>query len=241
MKIIKYGLYILALYIVLARPTLSTFDKELNHIPPQHVNAFVGTSTKLRMNGIDVSHYQGAIDFKSVEDAGIKFVYVKATEGMDYVDPRYHENIEKLLNTKLLTGAYHYFQPGDDVIEQANNFINHVNNSHHSLPPMLDVEISGGLNSDELKARVAQWLGYVEKKTNCRPIIFSYGDFWKEYLGKEFNKYTFWLADYTKKPSRPAGLGNWRIWQYTDTGNISGIGGNVDHDVIIKGNVGCYD
>jgi len=241
MKLIKYGLYVLALYVVLSRPTLYRFHEGLIHIPPKHINAFISTPQHARIHGIDVSHYQGDIDFEKVEGTGLGFVYVKATEGITYVDPRYHENVKKLNNTKLLTGAYHFFQPDDDVIQQADNFIKQINNSKHVLPPMLDVEVSNGLNVKEMKARVKQWLNYVSGKLNCRPLLYSNGDFWKQYLGNGFDKYSFWLADYAKKPNLPAGLKKWRVWQYENTGYVNGIDGYVDHDVIIKGALDCHE
>lgn len=240
MKLVRYGFYIVIIYIVFTRPVIVNIELVEVNALPTHVATFLGTTAKYNMQGVDVSHYQGDVNFKEVERSGIEFVYVKATEGVKYVDPRYHTNVEKLLDTSLLTGAYHFFRPDDDVIDQANHFISRVSHGKHTLPPMLDVEVSGTISRQELSSRVMQWLEYVEKKLQCRPVLFSNAGFWQQYLGPSFDKYIFWLSDYETSPKVPAGLTNWRIWQYSDTAKVKGISNNVDRNVIVKGDIGCH-
>ncbi len=241
MKVVKYLLLALFIILIWKRPFIPLHNTTMQpKALPKHVVAQLGSGSHTALQGIDISHYDGRVQFNEVEKSGIDFVYLKATQGTDFIDPTYHEHVEALQTTRLLHGAYHYFQPNQDPIAQAQFFVSQVQDKEHILPPMLDVEVSMGVDPEALQKSVQAWLAYIHKALNCRPVLYSYGDFWLAYLGENFNQYPFWLADYATKPNFPKGLKNWRLWQYTDKGQVPGIEGRVDRDVLLKGELYCH-
>ena len=180
--------------------------------------------------GIDVSHYQGNVDWQQVKKDGVNFAYLKATDGITFQDPRYTHNKDTLIQLHLPHGSYHFFEANDDPILQAKNFLK-TTGTKMILPPVLDIEISKGQTAELIKSRVKIWLDYVEKQTACRPMIYSYGDFWETYMKDEFSAYKFWLADYAPRPNLPSGQDTWEFWQKSQTSQLNGIKGNVDLDI----------
>ena len=241
MKIIKYLLIIVAAFILIERPHFAlTKPQEAKAPLPQHVKSRLGTSAHAKLQGIDISHYDGRVDFELVGQSNVHFVYMKATQGTTYIDPTYQGRVSALKGSELLHGAYHFYEPDKDAIAQATHFLEQVKISKHTLPPMLDVEITQQTSPEDIKKGVKLWLEHVYKALKCQPILYSYGSFWEENLGDEFNDYPFWLADYATKPNVPAQLKNWRIWQYTDQGQISGIEHKVDRNILIEKELTCH-
>ena len=179
--------------------------------------------------GIDISHYQGEIDwpvFFDKADSIIQFVYCKATEGVSYVDDKWEQNCLALRSNKFKFGAYHFFIPETNATLQADHFLNHYVPEQDELPPVLDVETEG--TSDEiLISRVKEWLKLVEEKTGRRPIIYTSYHFYKTKFRKEFKDYHFWIANYSDRPDRMKDE-NILHWQYSDKGKVPGIQGPVD-------------
>ena len=197
----------------------------------QLLESLVGAvETKTQYIGIDVSHYQGDIDWSSVTPHQ-DFIFIKATDGKSNVDPRFHENASSLEGFSVPTGAYHFFEPSDDPIEQAKNYLQQINQYSLGLRPVLDIEISSGVSPEVIAKNALSWLKYVEEKTGCQPIIYTYSDYWNQYLGKDFNQYGYWLADYNKDPVLPSSRTSWQIWQYTDRGRVFGLNNVVDQDI----------
>lgn len=188
--------------------------------------------------GIDVSHDQGQIDWGKVKSSNIDFVYHKATDGITYTDNMFHVNAKALEKEKIPFGAYHFFEPEDDPYLQAQNYIRSIKNIKLSLIPMVDVEIIRSVTAQKIKTNLLIFLNEIEKETGCKPMIYSYGDFWKSYITAEFNDYIFWLADYSKTINKPTGLKNLQLWQYSQEGKVSGIRNYVDLDVILDGKLG---
>jgi len=182
------------------------------------------------LKGIDVSFYQGDISWSSIADDGIAFAYLKATEGVTLVDPQYLNNVEKLKSTPIQYGSYHFFQPSDDAEKQVDFFLSNVSLGGQ-LPPVLDIEVSHGLSPASIKSSALIWLKAVESTTGCKPIIYTYKDFWETNLGSDFNDYPLWLADYANRPSLPNGVSNYIFWQHSQKGKMKGISGSVDLDV----------
>ncbi|MEH6347375.1 MAG: GH25 family lysozyme [Bermanella sp.] len=196
------------------------------------LESFIGNiETKKQFVGIDVSHYQGSIDWASVAPHQ-DFIFIKASDGKGNIDPRFHENASTLENFSVPTGAYHFFEPSDDPIEQADNFLQQINQYTLGLRPVLDIEISSGINPEIIAKNALSWLKHVEDKTGCQPIIYTYSGYWNKYLGKDFNQYSYWLADYNKDLVLPSSRTSWQIWQYTERGRISGLNKVVDQDII---------
>lgn len=195
--------------------------------------------------GIDVSHHQNAINWMEVINTGVSFVYLKATDGITYQDPRFKRYAAQLNTTELLHGAYHYFQADDDPIQQADNFLNTIADSNGRLVPVLDVETSEQQSPLSVRSGVKKWLEYVEQKLGCQPMLYASANYWRKYLGAEFNQYRFWLADYNPQPQPPETLQNWVMWQYSQTGSVRGVNGDVDLNVIVEPTVSlkslaCY-
>ncbi|HZH85741.1 MAG TPA: GH25 family lysozyme [Brumimicrobium sp.] len=172
--------------------------------------------------GIDVSHHQGKIDwdtlFVQALSPAINFVYVKATEGKDHLDREWEYNRAALLRKKIKHGAYHFFRPGTDPIEQVNHFLHIYKPQTTDLAPVLDVEIEG-VSDQVLIQNVAIFLTELENRTGKRPIIYTSYHFYKTKFQNHFEKYKFWIAAYSEPFLLPK---DERIlyWQFTDQGDL---------------------
>lgn len=193
------------------------------------------------VQGIDVSHHQGSIDWKSVAKAGILFAFAKLTEGDTFVDSQFARNWSEMKDAGILRGAYHFFRPAKSASAQAEKFIQTVGNlDSGDLPPMLDLEETQGHNEwtdlpqEERVAVALGWLDLVEDGLDVKPIVYTRRGFVTAHLGDpgRLTDYPLWIAHYTKaaKPAIPSGWKKWTIWQYSETGKVSGIPGNVDMD-----------
>lgn len=184
------------------------------------------------VHGIDVSHYQKDINWQKVASQNIHFAFVKATEGMTHQDTLFCQNWDGMKANGLRRGAYHFFRPTVDPIAQAQNFIDKAELEHGDLPPVLDVEVMDGVDSDILQKNVAIWLDIVENHFKVKPIIYTNQKFFNRHLADEFRNYPIWIARYNKffEPMLRSGHG-WQFWQYGNRGSLSGIHGNVDLNV----------
>lgn len=194
------------------------------------------------MNGVDVSHHNGVIDWAAVAAANIAFAYAKATEGAGFSDSQFAVNWAGMADAGLARGAYHFFHPASPVEAQAEKFIAAVGTlAPGDLPPMLDLEETSA-EKDEwdavpLAQRVplaVQWLTLVEQALGPKPIVYTRRGFVRQKFGDAgaLKDYPLWIAHYTSapKPSLPPGWTAWTIWQYSQTGKVAGITGNVDLD-----------
>lgn len=199
--------------------------------------------------GIDVSHFQGRIDWVDIKTDKISFAYAKATQGEYYKDPDFKTNWTQAKKAKLHTGAYHFYVAGDDPIKQAENFISTVQEINKGeMPPVLDLEQGGmktGIHTATYQKNVMLWLNKVEKELGIQPIIYTNYPFGNSYLNSpEFNKYDLWIAEYeVKQPRVPTTWANkgWLIWQRAEKGKVSGTNGNVDHDLFKKNTADFLD
>lgn len=187
------------------------------------------------VHGVDISHYQGAIDWEKLMgnkalNFPIQFVFLKATEGGDHLDATFAYNFEQARRHGFICGAYHYFIPKTDARKQADFFISTVQLSEGDLPPVLDVETTGKLPVAELKAAVKNWLDRVEGHYGVKPILYTSYKFKKRYLNDSvFNTYPYWIAHYYVDSVRYQGP--WHFWQHTDVGSVPGIEEEVDLNV----------
>lgn len=181
--------------------------------------------------GIDVSYYQGDIDWQSVKDAGTAFAFARATYGTTKVDPKFADNWQVMRNAGVVRGAYHFFVASEDALEQANFFINTVGSlSSGDLPPVLDVEAGSG-TSGSLVNDVQTWLSTVEQKLGVTPMIYTAPSYWNEYMTAGFGKYPLWVAEYgVTTPKSVNGWSEWTFWQHSQSGSVAGIEGTVDLD-----------
>lgn len=187
------------------------------------------------IHGIDVSHYQGKINWEkvrnaSINDEPIRFIFVKATEGTDIVDKNFDDNFSNAKENGFIRGAYHFFSPRSSGKEQAQHFLNRVHLQDGDLPPVLDIETVGNLTPQQVKYEVLNWLSVVEARYGVKPIIYTYHKFKLEYLNDEiFKPYPYWIAHYYVE--KVEYNGEWKFWQHTDRGEIDGIRHKVDLNI----------
>jgi lysozyme len=177
--------------------------------------------------GIDVSHWQGKVDWHIVASS-VKFAFMKATEGATYTDSCFHSNWQEAGEAEILRGAYHYYRPNLDPINQAEHFIDVVGKDSE-LPHVLDLEEREGIPPlGKLPADVKRFLGRVEQLTARKPMIYTSPSFWNEHMGGTdwASEYDLWIAHYTNSPEPkvPPAWHQWLFWQYTNKGQGSSFG-----------------
>ncbi|MFT3698831.1 MAG: GH25 family lysozyme [Kofleriaceae bacterium] len=190
-----------------------------------------GTVTK----GVDVSYYQGTINWTSVANAGIKFAFIRVSDGTGFRDPRFITYWPAAKSAGLIRGAYQFFRPAQNVTAQADILISALGNTYTpgDLPPVLDVEDTGGLSPATVAARIRTWVDYVKGKLGVDPIIYTGKYFWRDQVGgpTSFSNNALWIAQYTSLcPDLPAPWTTWTFWQNTSTGTVAGISGQTDLD-----------
>lgn len=201
--------------------------------------------------GIDISHHNfgepnwdslkvligpGGKTVRKIKAANtilpVTFMFIKATEGIDFKDKHFKRNWIEAGKRKYARGAYHFFRSSKDPALQAYNFINFVGELRHiDLPPVLDVEtIHIGCSYKELNDNVSLWLKIVEDKYGRKPIIYTSEHFADNVLSTEIiTGYPLWIAHYgISEPERD----DWTYWQFTDRAVVYGINGFVDLNVI---------
>jgi GH25 family lysozyme M1 (1,4-beta-N-acetylmuramidase) len=187
--------------------------------------------------GIDVSHWQGAIDWTKVKLAGKTFSFAKATEGIGFKDDRYDRNKAGAMGQGIKFGAYHFARPGNNAVNEADWFVNNMGLQRGMLIPALDIEVTGGLGPTALTSWTKAWLQRVTDRTGVRPLIYTSPSFWRTNLNDSRwfadNGYSIlWVAHWnTTSPSVPGsnwGGKSWTFWQYSSDGSVPGISGRVD-------------
>jgi lysozyme len=197
----------------------------------------VATAHKMPVQGIDVSYYQGDIDWQKVSDAGVHFAYIKATEGADRLDKKFLDNWNAAKQVGLPRGAYHFMYWCSPASQQALWFASHVPEDGDALPPVLDVEWN--THSKTCPRRIARkaaiakikvMLKAMEAHSGKRPIIYTDPKFHREVLEGEFTDHDFWLRSVAAKPEAKYQARDWAFWQFTTTGRVQGVAGPVDRN-----------
>ncbi len=191
---------------------------------------------KYYVHGIDVSRYQGKIDWDKVAEVdynGVKisFAFIKATEGVTLVDPYFQRNWRETKSSGIIRGAYHYFKPDKSGIWQARFFLQTVKMEAGDLPAVIDIEEAAGLSRNKLIPNIQDFLNEVEKKTKFKPIIYTGYQFYKDHLKGEFDDYPLWIAHYYQPRLKLNKETHWDFWQHADNGRIDGIKHKVDMNV----------
>ena len=189
------------------------------------------------IHGIDISHYQGEIDWEELRDKGkikdspIRFIMIKATEGSTQIDPMFKSNFHESREHGFTRGAYHFWSNKSSGREQAEHFIRNVKLAEGDLPPVLDVENKPKAQTkEEFQESVLTWLRLVEQRYKVKPIIYTYYKFKMQYLEDSvFNEYPYWIAHYYV--DKVEYKGEWKFWQHTDCGKLPGIKGYVDFNI----------
>ncbi len=188
------------------------------------------------IHGIDISHYQGNIDWEQLKNAEIegcplRFVIIKSTEGASNLDDCFYENYQSAGDYGFVRGAYHFWSNKSSAREQAYYFLDKVHLNDGDLPPVLDVEHKPkDKSTEDFQRDVLTWLHIVEDKYHVKPIIYTYYKFKQQYLGAPvFDDYPYWIAHYYVDKVEYKGL--WKFWQHTDAGKLPGIKGYVDFNI----------
>ena len=188
------------------------------------------------IHGIDISHYQGDIDWDDLSNAMIegcplRFVMIKSTEGSTCLDSKFKENFRQAREYGYIRGAYHFWSNKSSARDQAYHFLNKVRLEDGDLPPVLDVEHKPKDRSvEDFQRDVLTWLHIVEDKYHVKPIIYTYYKFKDKYLSAPvFNDYPYWIAHYYV--DKVEYKGPWKFWQHTDAGKLPGIKGYVDFNI----------
>jgi lysozyme len=194
------------------------------------------------IQGIDVSKWQGKIDWASVRSAGTEFAFIKATEGGDHVDERFMENWYGSKRAGVRRGAYHFMFWCRPANEQADWFRRTVPNDPDALPPVLDLEWNGSSRTCPKKLpravaleKIKVMLQEMEAHTGKRPIIYTDITFHRDVLEGELPEYPHWVRSTAAEPHERYPDRQWFMWQYTTTGRIPGIRGDVDRNAFYGG------
>ena len=157
-------------------------------------------------------------------------MFIKATEGKNFLDENFNDNFYQAREFGFLRGAYHYFKPNIPAEAQARYFLKQVHLEEGDLPPVLDIEETGGLSPEQLRKVALIWLNMVEKRYGVPPILYTNYKFKLDYLNTpEFKRYPYWIAHYYVRSLTYKG--SWKFWQHTDCGRLPGIKEKVDLNI----------
>ena len=180
------------------------------------------------VRGVDVSSYQGEIDWEVLASQDIQFAFIKATEGSSYVDPYFEKNYNSAVKTNLRIGAYHFFSFESSGKTQAENFCGTVSYTDGMLPPVLDVEYYGNFSSlsdeelENVRRELRICVDEIEKHFGITPVIYATQKSKKEIIGDEFSDCDLWIRNVYFKVSSEL---NWSFWQYSDRQRLDGYSG----------------
>ena len=188
------------------------------------------------IHGIDISHYQGDIDWKllrgaTIEECPLRFIMIKATEGASRLDENFNDNFYQARENGYIRGAYHFWSNKSSARSQAYHFLQKVHLQDGDLPPVLDVEHKPADKSvEDFQQDILTWLHIVEDKYHVKPILYTYYKFKEQYLSTPvFEDYPYWIAHYYVE--KVEYNGPWKFWQHTDVGRLPGIKGYVDFNI----------
>ncbi|WP_173931644.1 GH25 family lysozyme [Chelativorans sp. Marseille-P2723] len=189
------------------------------------------------VHGVDVSRWQGEIDWVKLKEQGANFAYIKATDGGDHLDPMFRRNWEATRRAGIPRGAYHFFYWCRPASEQADWFIRNVPKEPGALPPVLDVEWNHLSNCkrrpprEEVLKKMQIFMDRVERHYGQRPIIYTPPDFYRDNLKGAFPNHPFWLRSVAAHPSKVYPGRDWVFWQYSGSGLGHGVDGKIDLNV----------
>lgn len=185
---------------------------------------------KYAVRGIDVSSYQGQINWEELAGENISFAFIKATEGSSFVDKNFAYNFEEAQKTILAVGAYHFFSYDSEGATQAQNFIDTVAPYEGMLPPVIDLEFYGDkeLNlpaREDVDCELKAMLQALEAHYGQKPIIYATEKSYGLYLSGDYEEYDIWIRNVITKPEISDNR-TWTFWQYTNREQLSGYHGD---------------
>lgn len=179
-----------------------------------------------RVSGIDVSRWQGQVDWQKVRAGGHRFAFIRATIGDDYVDPRFYANWSGAQQAGLLVSAYHVIRPNRPADEQISYFYEVLDGREADLPLVVDVERRDSMSAAGITACVRDCLRIVQDRLGRRPIVYTARWYWNQYIlpASDWREHDLWVASYTSKPVLPRDWPTWHFWQYSERGRVAGVG-----------------
>lgn len=189
------------------------------------------------VQGIDVARYQGNIDWRTLKASGIKFAYIKATEGGDYLDPMFHAHWQGARAAGMPRGAYHFVYWCRPAHEQAAWIRQNIPRDADQLPPVLDLEwnmhsktCGRKLPREEALQMIVVMLQALHQHTGKKPVIYTDITFHADVLEGQFNDHHYWLRSVANEPQVRYNNRRWTFWQFTATGRLPGISTYVDRN-----------
>lgn len=184
---------------------------------------------KYPVRGVDVSHYQGDINWDVLSGEDIDFAFIKATEGSSFVDDRFAYNFGKAQKCSIAVGAYHFFSFSSPGLTQAENFISTVSPFDGMLPPVIDLEFYGDfavnpLSKEEVDKELGSMISAIEEYYGLKPIIYATEDSYELYLANDYEEYDIWIRNVKTKAKMSDGR-QWTLWQYTNRERLNGYSG----------------
>jgi len=181
------------------------------------------------VRGVDVSSYQGNIDWETLSSQGISFVFIKATEGSTFVDPNFDYNYRQAQKTNLRVGAYHFISYDSSGEAQANNFIQNVEKCANMLPPVIDIEFYGDKEKNmpeqsAVRKQLSILVEMLESNYGMIPIIYATKKSYSLYISGAFEDYDIWIRNVLSTPKLTDGRA-WTFWQYTNRERLDGYAG----------------
>jgi lysozyme len=183
--------------------------------------------------GVDVSEYQGTVDWARVSATGRTFALCRVSDGAGHLDRTFASNWSGIRAAGMIRGAYQFFRASEDPTAQANLLLSTMGTLDAAdLPPVADVELTDGAVVSELVDRLATWVDVVHARTGRAPMIYAPPAFWEALPGtSRFGNLDLWIANWAVAcPDTPMPWRTWTLWQYSDMGQVSGIEGPVDLD-----------
>ena len=198
----------------------------------------VAAAKSFAIEGIDISKWQGDVNWQMAKDAGVHFAFIKSTEGGDHLDERFYENWRGAKEAGIPRAAYHFVYWCRPAHEQAAWFKKNVPADPSALPPVLDVEWNSQSKTcparipfEDAREKVRIMLKAMEEHTGKKPIIYTDITFHEDVLGNAFDDYPYWVRSVAAEPQERYKDRHWSFWQYTTTGLMPGVRGNVDRTV----------
>jgi lysozyme len=189
--------------------------------------------TRYPIRGIDISHHQGKIQWQKIAGQKIDFAYIKATEGISFVDPAFTYNWNASSRHGIIRGAYHFFSFTSPGSEQGKFIIQKVPNKPGCLPLVIDVEFNAVMKIPPQKKIIAELkalIKIIQKEYGYTPVIYTTYEVFNYCLINCDIAFPIWIKDISTKPSLQKGK-EWLFWQYSHTGKLNGINGHVDLNV----------
>ncbi len=198
------------------------------------------------VHGVDVSRWQGNINWNVLRKNGANFAFIKATDGGDHLDPMFRRNWNAAQAAGVKRGAYHFFYWCRPAAHQAEWFIRHVPREANALPPVIDVEWTRSRTCTKRPSQATvlkkmnTFMNMLEAHYGQRPIIYTAPDFYDDNLQGAFPNHPFWLRSVAAHPSKVYPRRNWVFWQYSGTGLSKGVGEKIDLNVF-NGDAGDWN